>query len=244
MHFEINNERTPPAVMLSMSQSRSTPVLEFGHSTSPFNPPRPIEQFKDISNLKVNQRRSRSFTPSKGSLYLHSPELSPIDATINRDHAPPIDYQPNSCETPILERSLSPCDYKLEQSLTPMEFKVPQRVKPIDGTTPNRPAGRQQHHNHHNKIRQQQTEKSQYEDPNQTQSLDKSASHGYLNHKLDVRLILKNAGMQKYIAAFDKEKMDFGNFLSLCEEDLLRLGVKRKVDRNVILSIINDLNIN
>ncbi|XP_055850083.1 protein matrimony-like isoform X2 [Episyrphus balteatus] len=233
MPFEINDGRTPPApaMMLTTVQTRSTPRLE---RNSPHGHNR---QFKDVSNLKVNQRRSRSFTPVKGDFYLRSPELSPIDATINRQHTPDVCRPTSRGDSSVLEQSLTPGDYNvLENSLTPVEFKVPTPiVRTNDGTTPTRSI------DHHHVFGR---EGIQFEDPNQTQSLDKSASHGYLNHKLEVRLILKNAGMQQYIKAFDKEKMDFGKFLSLCEEDLLRLGVKRKMDRKVIFSIINDLNAN
>ncbi|XP_055907174.1 uncharacterized protein LOC129942326 [Eupeodes corollae] len=244
MPFEINDGRTPPTVLLSMSQSTPGGLEYERNSTTPIPHGRNrtiihknVEQFKDVSNLKVNYRNRRSFTPVKNSLFLKSPELSPIDTAANSQHGYPENARYSS---PNLEQSLTPGDYKvLEQSLTPVEFKVPPLLyKTNEGETPIRP------HHFHKQNRPHKSSEIQLEDLNQTQSLDKSASHGYLNHKLEVRLILKNAGMQQYTEAFEKEKMDFGKFLSLCEEDLLRLGVERKVDRKVIFNIISDLNAN
>lgn len=236
MPLEINKDRTPPAMKLKKTQSCSISVGQIERNASPLNSVLPNvvggDQFKDVSSLKVNQRRSRSFTPVKDAFYLRSPELSPIDGSINRQHVAVIDYQSNSCETPVLERSFSPCEHKVHnQSSTPMEFKIPKAIKSYEGTTPNR-YGCQE--NYCGSI--------EFEDPNQTQSLDKSASHGFLNHNLDVGLILKNAGLQKYTAAF--EMVNFENFLSLSDKDLLQFGIKRKLDRKVILTIINDLNSN
>lgn len=62
----------------------------------------------------------------------------------------------------------------------------------------------------------------------------------YLNHNISVDIILMSHHLHKYMALFDKEEIDFDVFISLNENDLVRLGVESKQDRHKMLKVIKE----
>lgn len=62
----------------------------------------------------------------------------------------------------------------------------------------------------------------------------------YLDHKINLDLILMSHQLHKYLALFDREDIDFNTFISLNENDLIKLGVENRQDRLKMLKAIKE----
>ncbi|KAL5291503.1 hypothetical protein ACFFRR_010731 [Megaselia abdita] len=62
----------------------------------------------------------------------------------------------------------------------------------------------------------------------------------YLNHNISLDPILMSHHLHKYIQLFEKEEIDFEVFISLSENDLIRLGVESSHDRHKMLKAIKE----
>lgn len=62
----------------------------------------------------------------------------------------------------------------------------------------------------------------------------------YLNHNISVEMFLMSRRFHRYLVLFDKYEMDFDDFISLNENDLIRLGVENFHDRERMLRAMKE----